>query len=211
MKLHTVFVTHNRLELTRRTLASYLDTVTESFHFTVVDNGSTDGTEEWLRENVGTYPSAYILLGQNFYPGKATNLGWEISQDDVTHLHRSDNDVEYLPGWCDEVLERFRDPNLGQLGLRTVEEEGAHANVGGNCIIPRHLFVAGLRYCESPWTRVAFEDGQLSHDVYRRNLEVERVQRPCIVHIGIASRDDPYYQKTFADRNITFDQYGIGG
>ena len=45
MKLHTVFITYNRLELTKRAIASYLETVSVSvLGFMVVDNGSTDGT-----------------------------------------------------------------------------------------------------------------------------------------------------------------------
>ena len=208
MKLHTVFVTYNRLELTRRTIASYMDTVSSSFHFTVVDNGSTDGTEEWLAENIH-HDGGCILLGQNFYPGKAANLGWAVSQDDVTHLHRSDNDMEYLPGWCDEVEDRFRDPKLGQLGLRTLEEEGPHAAVGGNMILRRDVYNAGARYDGRPWTEEAFEDAILSHRVHKLGYRWERVRRPCVVHIGIASSQDPYYQQTFAERGITFAQYGI--
>ncbi len=209
MKLHTVFVTYNRLELTRRTLASYVDTVTAPFHFTVVDNGSTDGTAVWLEENIGDYPSAYVLLHQNFYPGKATNLGWALSKDDVTHLHRSDNDVEYLPGWCEEVEERFENENLWQLGLRTLEEEGPHAAVGGNCVITRQAWEAGVRYSEVPWSQIPFEDAVVAQRILRAGRTWERVQKPCIVHIGQASRDDPYYQETFSVRNITFEQYGL--
>lgn len=206
MRLHTVFVTYNRLELTKRTLASYLETVSGEHTFCVVDNASTDGTQKWL---LNEFDDGVHLLSQNSYPGFSTNRGWERAPTDATHLHRSDNDVEYLPGWCDEVLERFEDPQLGQLGLRTVEEEGARGNVGGNCIIPRSLFDQGLRYDESPWTQVAFEDGEFSYHVRRRNLKVGRVQRPCVIHIGIASITDPYYQQTFADRRITFEQWGV--
>jgi len=48
LKLHTVFITYNRLELTKRTIESYLETVTLPFSLWVVDNASTDGTQEWI-------------------------------------------------------------------------------------------------------------------------------------------------------------------
>jgi GT2 family glycosyltransferase len=207
LKLHTVFVTHNRLELTRRTLASYVDTVGFPYRFVVVDNGSTDGTDEWLRDNVH-YPGGFVLLGKNFYPGLATNLGFSHAGD-ATHLHRSDNDVEYLPGWCDEVEERFADPNLWQLGLRTMDEEGNQGAVGGNAVFAREAWEAGVRYPESPWTQVPFEDALVSHQILRKGFVWGRVQTPCIEHIGLASRSDPYYQKTFTERGITFEQYGL--
>jgi len=38
---------------------------------------------------------------------------------------------------------------------------------------------------------------------------VQRVQRSCIDHIGIASSTDPYYQETFRVRGITFEQWGV--
>jgi hypothetical protein len=207
VKLHTVFVTHNRLELTKRTIGSYRETVTLPHTVYVVDNASTDGTQEWL---LGETFDGLSLLDENHYPGFATNLGFSHAGN-ASHLHRSDNDVEYRKGWCKEVRARFKDPSLWQLGLRTLEEEGPHGNVGGNCVFARAAWEAGIRYPEKPWTQVPFEDGAVSGEVVRMGHVWERAQRPCIEHIGIASRDDPYYQQTFIDRNITFEQYGIGG
>lgn len=207
MKLHTVFVTHNRLELTKRTIHSYRETVTVPHTIWVVDNASDDGTVEWL---LGESFDGCSLLDVNRYPGYATNLGFSHAGD-ATHLHRSDNDVEYLPDWCEEVIARFQDERLWQLGLRTLEEEGPHAAVGGNCVFAREAWEAGVRYPQEPWTRMAFEDAQVSQRILSMGYVWERVQAPCIEHIGIASRSDPYYQRTFAERGITFEQYGIGG
>ena len=203
--LHTVFVSYNRLELLKETVFSYLDTVTVPHTFTVVDNKSDDETQRWLH-NSGF---SYHLLSKNRYPGFACNLGWEGAPKDATLLHRSDNDMRYLPGWCDEVLERFQDPTLGQLGLRTLEEEGNHPNVGGSCVIRRELWDKGLRYDERPWSELPFEDGLMSYRVRKLGFAVVRAQQPCVEHIGIASSEDPYYQQTFADRRITFAEWGV--
>ena len=205
MKLHTVFVTYNRLELTKRTIASYLETVTLPYTMVIVDNASTDGTQDWLAENF----TEYDLLFHNRYPGFAANLGWGRAPNDATHFHRSDNDIEYLPGWCDEVAERFTDERLWQLGLRTIEEEGPHGAVGGNCVIAREAWDAGIRYGEQSWHQVPFEDAKLSDKILRNGRIWARVEKPCIVHIGLANRDDPYYQETFSVRKITFEQYGL--
>ena len=51
LKLHTVFVTYNRLELTKRAIESYMETVTVPHQFIPIDNASTDGTREWLDKN----------------------------------------------------------------------------------------------------------------------------------------------------------------
>ena len=128
----TVVVSYKRPELLQRTLVSYLETVTLPFELLVVDNG---GSEEALTvaRDLGV---TVLSFGANLFPGHSTNTGWDIlikgkRDDQIAYLHRSDNDVEYLPGWCDEVTRRFdENANLGQFGLRTLEEEGGHPNVG---------------------------------------------------------------------------------
>lgn len=210
MKLHTVFITYNRLELTKQAIESYLDTVTVDHSLWVVDNGSTDGTAEWLMDEGNGLVNFCHCLYENKYPGFATNLGWKYARSsDITHLHRADNDFAFLPGWCDEVQERFAEnPRLGQLGLRTDDEElhNGH-NVGGNCVIRRELWDAGLRYDETPWPEIKIpgytEDSFMSPAVLELGWEWGRVQRPCIRPIGFESPDDPYYQQTWADRGIT--------
>ncbi len=205
MRLHTVFITYNRLELTRRAIASYVDTVTEPFHYTVVDNGSTDGTEEWLKENVWG-DGAYVLLGQNLYPGKACNTGWSMSHDDDVFLHRADNDFVFKSGWCTEVARIFQDENIGQVGLRTDEEEDFNTiNVGGNCVIRRELWDEGLRFDERPWPRHMVgwtEDAYLSIAVENMGYLWKRVEKSCIDPLPTGNLDDDYYKKSLGDRGI---------
>jgi cellulose synthase/poly-beta-1,6-N-acetylglucosamine synthase-like glycosyltransferase len=161
MILHSVIVTYDRLYATQLALASYLETVTVPYTLIVVDNGSTDGTVEWLEELwlTGGVIDDYIELGENKYPGYACNRGWEDAPDDAQVFHRADNDWAYYPGWCDHLAEAFADPKVGQVGLRTDAEESHNGvpipwNVGGNCVIRRELWDAGLRYDERPWTEL---------------------------------------------------------
>lgn len=212
VKLHTVFITYNRLELTKRAIESYLETVDAHYSFAVADNGSSDGTWEWLR---GFYDSCegFSLLGDgsNHYPGWAANSGWSLAPEDSTHLHRADNDFIFLPGWCEEVERGFSGrKKLGQLGLRTHEEENYETwNVGGNCVIRRELWDAGLRWDERPWPELReaigpghTEDSLMSPAVKKMGWNWSRVKRPCIQPIGFESPDDDYYKSTWADRGI---------
>ena len=221
LKLHSVFITHNRLHLTKRALESYLETITVPWTVVVVDNASTDGTVEWLQElsdqlifNLGgreIRPIQFMALTENRYPGFATNQGWGKAPPDATHFQRADNDWEFLPGWCEEVEERFQDPSLGQLGLRTDWEEVTPdgtphpSNVGGNCVITRRLWKKGLRYSETPWTQYPpglTEDTFFSPAVEAFGYRWERVKRPCIRGLEAESRNDPYYQRSWGDRRI---------
>lgn len=207
MKLFTVFVTHDRLELTQIALASYLATVTLPYDYIVVDNASTDGTREWLIE--AEQPS--LLLGKNYYPGFATNQGWERAPQDATHLQRADNDFRFLKGWCDEVLACFAEQaDLGQLGLRTDEEEAyCRQNVGGNNIILRELWDRGLRYREDPWSDYEpglTEDSFFSPRVSRLGWRWGRVSRHIIQDLAIVTPDDEYYQRTWAARGLDLER-----
>lgn len=206
--LLTVLVSYKRLPLLQQTLASYLATVSLPHRLLVIDNASDEETRGWLRDFEVASGIEVEYLAENRFPGPAANIGWHLGtaagEPYVTLLHRSDNDVEYLPGWCDEVAERFgADADLWQLGLRTLAEEGPQGAVGGNCVLARDAWEAGVRYPDVGWHDVAFEDSVLSHHVEMHGKRWERVRRPCIVHLGV--RDGSfvdYYSETGSARGI---------
>jgi len=197
----TVVVSYKRPELLRQTLVSYLETVTYPYRLVVVDNG---GCEEAL-EVADDLNVAVAAMDSNLYPGCATNVGWDaLVAHAPVYLHRSDNDVEYLPGWCNEVCTRFEEnPNLGQLGLRTLAEEGAHPNVGGNCVVRPPVF-RKVRWREDSWAPgQATEDYYYTKDVVAAGYEWGRVKAPCIVHHGNGDpQTDSYYAETWTAKGF---------
>jgi glycosyltransferase involved in cell wall biosynthesis len=210
MNMHSVMVTYNRLDLTTQALTSYREHTVGPWTLTVVDNDSTDETREWLLANCEEFPFYVMLLPENRYPGFATNRGWEVAPEDTVLLHRADNDFVFLPGWDTHVRLRFStDVRLGQLGLRTDEEElhNQH-NVGGNCVIRKQLFDEGLRYDERPWPKIAkkvpgyTEDSFLSPQVKKMGWEWGRVTEPCIRPISSEDPEDEYYIRSWRDRGI---------
>lgn len=209
MKLHTVLVTYNRLDLTKEVLKSYLETVSVPFSLSLVDNHSHDGTAEWLLQHVADGVTVHVLA-KNRYPGYACNLGWSDAPADATHLQRCDNDHVFLPGWCEEVEDMFKTAKIGQIGLRTNEEElFAKTNVGGNCIIRRELWDQGLRWDERPWPQLRDEVGKgftedsfMSPAVRQMGYTWTRVRQPCIVPISPEHTTDPYYIQSWKDRGI---------
>lgn len=118
MKLLVVLITYNRLDFTKRTLKSLLKTLKKPYFLVVVDNNSTDGTQEWLREQ----PIDLLIENKkNFYPGKACNIGWVAGltyYPEAEFLMRSDNDMEYVKDFGSKWQKYFEKvKNLGQLGL----------------------------------------------------------------------------------------------
>lgn len=192
MKLLVCMITYNRLEYTKKTLKNFLDTVNVPYFLVVVDNASTDGTVQWLESQRDKGNINYLMLNdQNYYPGKATNIGWTVGLNyypEATHLMRLDNDIALSPDWSDVVQKYFKAiPRLGQLGLDfgPMEDEDARVfdqehkgmtinpfpgNVGGPNIIRREVWDEGLHYDESKWTHTeevptAQEDTRFSLDI----------------------------------------------
>jgi len=201
--IHSVIVSYNRLDLFKQCYQTYKDTITLPHSLVVVDNCSDRETMDWLIHNV---TEQLVLLGENKYPGFATNKGWSMMPAETTLLHRSDNDFSYLPGWCDQVTELFERSRVGQVGLRTDQEElKARWNVGGNNVIRRRLWEEGLRYDERPWGEYPpgwTEDSMLSPVVKEMGYSWTRVKQPCIVPLSREDPDDPYYVETWAVRGI---------
>jgi len=210
MHIHSVIVSYNRPDLLAQCYASYKETVSIPHTLTIVDNGSERETLAWLSDHVAS-GDRMLFLAENKYPGYATNRGWENLPPQTTILHRSDNDFVFLPGWCEEIVRIFNSkPQVGQIGLRTnEEEENASSNVGGNNVIRRKLWDEGLRYDERPWTSYApgiTEDSYFTPAVEGLGWTWTRVKTPCVRPISTEDASDPYYRQSWKDRRIHEDK-----
>lgn len=202
MILHTVVISFQRLALLQQTIESYHATVTVPHHLVVVDNGSDDDVLTWLIDNM---PNADVIyLGENRYPGYAANKGFAVAKPEATHLHRSDSDMLYLPGWCDHVQEAFaQDEQIKLVGLRTIEEElGVEINTGGTVVISKDIWDMGLRYDERPWDGPMTEDWAICQEIVARGYLWGRVTEPSVVHLASGDTNDPYYQHSYGVRGI---------
>ena len=173
MNLLIVLITYNRLEYTKRTLREFYKTIELPYYLVIVDNNSTDGTIEYLKNHEKRSKVDKVILNpDNYYPGKACNIGWAEGLKDypeATHLMRLDNDMHLEKGWQTAAESYFKAiPELGQLGLdndaldhpraalRALSINGKTVNpwpgcVGGPNIIRRKIWDMGVRYPELMW------------------------------------------------------------
>lgn len=211
MKIFSAIVSFNRLEFLKRTINSYLETITIPFDLIIVDNGSAPETREWIASS----GIKALFLAENHYPGYATNRAWRLHEPSHDLLHRSDNDIHYLPGWSDALVEGFGietnrygrgslQAPIGQVGLMTDEQEGrGMPAVGGNMAIRREVYEAGVRYTDESWESVPWEDGLMTSSVIASGWSWARVATHSLVHIGDPPDfDDPYYVATYGIRGI---------
>jgi GT2 family glycosyltransferase/glycosyltransferase involved in cell wall biosynthesis len=100
----------NGKDLLERFLPSWIDAIAghPGSEVLIVDNGSTDGSADWIRAN---YPEVHLLaLPQNLGFGGGSNAGIRAAKNDVAVLLNSDMRVEVdflaplLAGFTDETV-----------------------------------------------------------------------------------------------------------
>ena len=157
-----IFPCRNRLEFTRQSWAALMQNTDWSLvsEFHVYDDGSTDGTREWLRPGGGAWaygdPIGYLCAQHHdteFHSPMGVTIDW-IKRSQAPILAKLDNDTIYPPGWLNVALDVMeRHPELDMLGLEAMR---AIAPIGGNTVhdyLPAQ-FISGLGL----YRRAAFAD-----------------------------------------------------
>lgn len=103
-----MMATYNRLELTKRMLNSFFKTTSDPYRLIIVDNGSTDGTVEYLKD---LKENCTALLDVHFNEKNlgiavARNQGLKIANKYNTRwLSTVDNDVELPQNWLSKCID----------------------------------------------------------------------------------------------------------
>ena len=117
MKIAAVVVTFNRLELLKKVIAGLRNQTRMPDKIIVVNNSSTDGTAEWLKENadlhVVTQPNWGSSGGQFTGSMEAYKLGYD-------YIWLMDDDVVARPD-CLENMLKHSDENRVVAPLRLYE------------------------------------------------------------------------------------------
>jgi GT2 family glycosyltransferase len=80
-----------------------------------VDNGSTDGTREYLEELSAAFPEVNLLFADHNL-GFAPAVNWGLSSARGDYLVILNNDVVLPPGWLAPLLHRLAAPEVGMVG-----------------------------------------------------------------------------------------------
>ena len=219
--ISTIFLNWNRGDLLCRAVESYVRTISVSHEVVIVDNSSTDGSQEFISGFCQDRPNFRCSLLPANEGGTALNAGTDTLRGQF--LHFSENDFEYLPGWDKKMMAQFEAfPKLGQLSVvspfRQPGEMGDDAparamkqgertiyvtdfNVLTTSMIRREIWDKGLRW-KNYDCRIKFpHDGEFSADVRRAGYDVAWNDEPVAINWGHKIEDIirrlPYYLEDF--------------
>lgn len=135
MKTDTVLmmITYNRLDLTKKTMEGLFKSTKHPFSLVIVDNGSSDGTQEYLKnlqeisslkpgENCEPSPLQeihLILLPENKGIATGRNLALKKADELNAKIYCTiDNDVLMPEGWLEESINILKaNKNYGAIGV----------------------------------------------------------------------------------------------
>jgi GT2 family glycosyltransferase/glycosyltransferase involved in cell wall biosynthesis len=116
-KASIVIVTYNNLELNRLCMESiYARTEWPNFEVIVVDNNSTDGSQEYLSEAENNFANLRVILNEtNLGFAAANNIG--LREADGNYLVLLNNDTIVPRGWLSTLIRHLQaDPSIGLIG-----------------------------------------------------------------------------------------------
>ena len=131
-KVSVIVLCHNQVDFTKASLASVADfSDYPNLEVVLVDNGSTDGSAEFLSEWAAQRAYArVVLMSTNAGFSAGNNAGVRAASGDYFVL--LNNDVFVTQGWIGDLLAHFRaDPKLGLVGPVTNRS-------GNESVIPIH-------------------------------------------------------------------------
>ncbi len=118
-----ITVNWNGRHLLERCLHSLKTQTYASFDIVVVDNGSSDGSVEWVEAN---YPAATIIRNDRNL-GFAVALNQGIQASDAPYVVTLNNDTEVVPGWLETLIQAAESaPDVGMCASHILFDDRRH-------------------------------------------------------------------------------------
>ena len=143
----------NGLAHTRACLES-LRATTEPFHLVVTDNGSSDGTPEFLDRFPYPYPLTTIRNDASVNIIGALNRAWRLTDTEFVCLIHNDTEM-VEPEWLSRLLAALAEPGAGLAGLYGAKRLRASGRLVGRTVVHSLLPRPTVR---APWEDVVFVD-----------------------------------------------------
>jgi GT2 family glycosyltransferase len=171
----------NGRHLLERALPPLIRQLPEQVKIIVVDNGSTDGSVEWLKAEWKTVVAVSLPENRGF--AGAVNAGMAAAGDDDVVL--VNNDTEALPGWIDALIDaRSRYSQFHIFSSRVLHAQPPHlVDTAGD-----GFTIAGFGY-KKGWLKADDPDFDQPAEVFSASGCAMLIRREVLQHIGMFDED----------------------
>jgi glycosyltransferase involved in cell wall biosynthesis len=135
--IHTIslmMVTYNRLPLTKQTVQNIYETTDLPFNFIIIDNGSTDGTVEYLNELASEKDNVHLIFNnKNKGIARGRNQALKKANElNTTWYATVDNDVLLPQNWLSKCINILKaNPTYGSIGVSFENVNYPFVNLNG--------------------------------------------------------------------------------
>lgn len=182
----------DQLELTKKAIKSLIQNTTRQYELVIVDNNSSDGTQEWIKEQgfdiiefkENTSLTEALNAGIHFFIDKDNE---DISYD-VAWIH---NDMEFHNGWLTGLVNYLEEhPKCGRVSSHNMRDPLAGERPGNELpfLIRGHVFKTIGMFDEKYIGIGGREDWDLNNRIVRDNWTVMITPDSRVMHTGMATR-----------------------
>lgn len=204
MKLSIITLTYNKLEYTKKFIES-LYKYTGDFELIIVDNGSTDGTVEYLKGANKENRIKIIINKENLGFSKGNNQGIEIAEGE--YIGFLNNDILLYPNWFEECEKVFQKENTAFVSPRHVNPHYDNTNEKQyikyfqklkykkeyekdfdecvfSCVITKREVLDNIGFFDENYYPAFFEDNDLKYRAVLNGYGIFVVNTVCFFHFG---------------------------
>lgn len=190
--MSVIILNYNGRSFLEPCLDSVLGSDYPNFEVIFVDNGSTDGSVELVRELYGADPRVEILVkSENVGVTRGLNAGIERGKGEYVVFLNNDTKVE--PGWLGMLVEKLEgDRCVGAAQCKLLAYEDPRRIDSAGCVIDAHG-------CAVERGRVRFDLGEVDRGQYDRVEEIFSAGCPASIVRGyVLSEVGPFDPEFFA-------------
>ena len=211
-----VVITRNRKALLERALHSVLSQTRQDLELIVVDDGSTDGTREWMEDFAARHAIRYIYNADGLGGNHVRNIG--IRAASGKYIALLDDDDEWLPEKTDRQLRLLEsDPEIGVVSCgRLARYDDGREEAEDPFLLPegnlREAIFTDLHFTSSRLMirRSLLEEAGLFDESLRAWQDYELMIRLCqLTRVGIVRENLVRYYIAIADPNRVSNQLEI--
>lgn len=212
-QVSAVVITRNRKSLLERALLSVLSQTRKDLEIIVVDDGSTDGTREWMEDFAARHNIKYIYDTAALGGNHVRNIG--IRAASGKYIALLDDDDEWLPDKTDKQLRLLEsDPETGVAGCgRLARYDNGREEAEDPYLLPegdlRETIFTDLHFTSSRLMirKSLLEEVGLFDENLRAWQDYELMIRLCQhTHVGIVRENLVRYYIAIADPNRVSNQ-----